>query len=125
MRSHGACPENLCIEETSLPARLYSGGSLVATAVLSVLAGSAIWALLQANNYASITRLYTGAETAAQNQIDVIMTDGPFNPQYTPPQVPDCLALGISTPQTVTIYNGTGRCGWPIPHHYGPNGDDR
>ena len=77
---------------------------LVATAILGVLAGSAIWALVQANNYASIARLYTGAETAAQNQIDVVMTDGPFNPQYAPPQVPPCLALGISAPQTVTIY---------------------
>lgn len=77
---------------------------LIATAVLGVLAGSAIWALVQANNYASITRLYTGAETAAQNRIDVIMTDGPFNPQSTPPEVPACLALGISAPQTVTVY---------------------
>ena len=77
---------------------------LIATAVLGVLAGSAIWALAQANNYASIARLYTGAETAAQNQIDVIMTDGPFNPQYSPPQIPACLAVGVSAPQTVTVY---------------------
>lgn len=77
---------------------------LVATAILGVLAGSAIWALVQANNYASIARLYTGAMTAAQNQIDVVMTDGPFNPQYTPPQAPPALALGSSAPQTVTIY---------------------
>jgi prepilin-type N-terminal cleavage/methylation domain-containing protein len=47
---------------------------LVATALLGLLAGSAIWALAQANNYASIARLYTGAETAAQNQIDLILT---------------------------------------------------
>lgn len=77
---------------------------LVAVAVLGILAGSSIWALTQANNYASIARLYTGAETAAQNQIDVIMTDGPFNPQYTPTQVPPALALGISAPKTVTVY---------------------
>ncbi len=77
---------------------------LVATAVLGVLAGSAIWALVQANNYASVARLYTGAMTAAQNQIDVVMTDAPFNPQYTPPQAPPVLTLGSSAPQTVTIY---------------------
>ncbi len=64
---------------------------LVATALLGLLAGSAIWSLTQANNYASIARLYTGAETAAQNQIDLILTEGPFNPQSA--QVPIVLAL--------------------------------
>lgn len=78
---------------------------LVATALLGLLAGSAIWALAQANNYASIARLYTGAETAAQNQIDLILTDGPFNPQNNPPQIPSSLTLGTSAPQTVTLYS--------------------
>ena len=77
---------------------------LIATALLGLLAGGALWALIQANNYASIARLYTGAETAAQNQIDVILTEGPFNPQYSPPQIPVCLTLGTSAPQPVTIY---------------------
>jgi prepilin-type N-terminal cleavage/methylation domain-containing protein len=77
---------------------------LVATALLGLLAGSAIWALTQANNYASIARLYTGAETAAQNQIDLILTESPFNPQADPPQIPPPLTLGTSAAQTVTIY---------------------
>jgi prepilin-type N-terminal cleavage/methylation domain-containing protein len=84
---------------------------LVATALLGLLAGSAIWALTQANNYASIARLYTGAETAAQNQIDIILTDSPFNPQANPPQIPPALTLGTSAAQTVTLYsepNGAG-----------------
>ena len=78
---------------------------LVATALLGLLAGSAIWALTQANNYASIARLYTGAETAAQNQIDLILTESPFNPQANPPQIPAPLTLGTSAAQTVTLYN--------------------
>jgi len=78
---------------------------LIATALLGLLAGSSIWALTQANNYASIARLYTGAETAAQNQIDLILTDGPFNPQDSPPQIPPSLTLGTSAPQTVTVYS--------------------
>src|SRR5438093_7768437 len=77
---------------------------LVATALLGLMAGSAIWALTQANNYASIARLYTGAETAAQNQIDLILTESPFNPQASPPQIPAPLTLGTSAAQTVTIY---------------------
>ena len=73
---------------------------LVTTALLGLLAGSAIWALTQANNYASIARLYTGAETAAQNQIDLILTESPFNPQSSPPQIPVPLTLGTSAAQT-------------------------
>ena len=78
---------------------------LVATALIGLLAGSSIWALTQANNYASIARLYTGAETAAQNQIDIILTDSPFNPQTNPPQIPPALTLGTSAAQTVTLYS--------------------
>ncbi len=81
---------------------------LVATALLGLMAGSAIWSLTQANNYASIARLYTGAETAAQNQIDLILTEGPFNPQTNPPQVPPAVTLGTSAPQTVTLYSEPG-----------------
>lgn len=81
---------------------------LVATALLGLLAGSAIWALTQANNYASIARLYTGAETAAQNQIDLILTESPFNPQTSPAQIPTVLALGTTAPQTVTLYSEPG-----------------
>jgi prepilin-type N-terminal cleavage/methylation domain-containing protein len=77
---------------------------MVATALLGLMAGSAIWALSQANNYASIARLYTGAENAAQNQIDLILTDSPFNPQSSPPEVPVELQVGASAAQTVTIY---------------------
>jgi prepilin-type N-terminal cleavage/methylation domain-containing protein len=66
--------------------RLAGGGFtlvevLVATVLLGLLSGSSIWALSQANNYASIARLYTGAQTAAQNQVDYLMADTPFNPQ--------------------------------------------
>ena len=77
---------------------------IVATTLLGLLASSSIWSLAQANNYASIARLYTGAETAAQNRIDLILTDGPFNPQNNPAQIPPSLALGTSAPQTVTLY---------------------
>jgi prepilin-type N-terminal cleavage/methylation domain-containing protein len=98
---------------TAQPARRTAGFTLievlVATALLGLLAGSALWALTAANNYAAVSRLYTGAETAAQNQIDLVMSDGPFNPQLG--QVPPELQLGttIASPAPV-IYsepNGT------------------
>lgn len=84
---------------------------LVSVAVLGILAGASLWTLTQINNYASISRLYTGAETVAQNQIDQILSEAPFNPQNNPPAVPPVLALGVSQPVNVPIYsepNGTG-----------------
>ena len=80
---------------------------LVATAILGVLAGSVIWALVQANNYASIARLYTGAETAAQNQVDYLLADSPFNPQSNPAQLGTTneWTLGTSSTEDVTIYS--------------------
>lgn len=54
---------------------------MVATALLGLMAGAALWALTQSNNYASVARLYTGAETAAQYQIDQFLSQSPFNPQ--------------------------------------------
>jgi prepilin-type N-terminal cleavage/methylation domain-containing protein len=69
---------------------------LVATTLLGLLTAGSIWALAQANTYASISRLYTGAETVAQNQIDLILTDGPFNPQNSPPEIPPALTVGTT-----------------------------
>jgi type II secretory pathway pseudopilin PulG len=88
---------------------------LVATSLLGLLAGSAIWTLTQANTYASISRLRTGAENAAQNQIDLLLTDGPFNPQNVPPEIPvelqvgtTCVGLGCIPPNAIpgpTVYS--------------------
>lgn len=82
---------------------------LISTALLGLLASAVIWALTQANNYASINRLYTGAETVAQNRIDQILSDGPFNPQTN--QIPWVLKTPLDAGGTATdatdpeIYN--------------------
>ncbi|MDQ6623256.1 MAG: type II secretion system GspH family protein [Verrucomicrobiota bacterium] len=76
---------------------------LVSVALLGIALGSSLWGLSQANNYAFIARLQTGAENVAQNQIDKILSEAPFNPQSS--QVPDVLALGITVIPNVEIYN--------------------
>ncbi|CAN5380770.1 hypothetical protein BH20VER3_BH20VER3_17730 [soil metagenome] len=82
---------------------------LISTVILGLLAGTAIWALTQANNYASINRLQTGAETVAQNRIDQILSDGPFNPQLN--QIPEVIKIPLDAGGTATdaaapeIYN--------------------
>ena len=54
---------------------------LIAVSLLGLFSSGALWTLTQANRYAALSRLYTGAQMAAQNQIDLIMSKGPFNPQ--------------------------------------------
>lgn len=58
--------------------------------VLAMAAGSFIFGLNQLNSYASVNRLYTAAQTLAQNQIDLILTKGPFDPgqgKYPSPNI--------------------------------------
>ena len=77
---------------------------LVATALLGLLAGSAIWTLTQANSNAAIGRLRTGAENAAQSQIDLFLTESPFNPQSG--EIPPvCTLSPPDLVETVTIYS--------------------
>lgn len=79
---------------------------IVSVSILGILSGGSIWALTQANNYASVARLYTGAETVAQNRIDEILSESPFNPQNGDAEIPAVLKpLGAHPPETVTIYN--------------------
>lgn len=67
---------------------------LIAVSLLALFASGALWTLTQTNSYAALSRLYTGAQVLAQNQIDLIMSRGPFNPQKG--QVPT--VLGGPTP---------------------------
>jgi prepilin-type N-terminal cleavage/methylation domain-containing protein len=79
---------------------------MVAVAVLGLFASGALWSLTQANDYAVLSRLYTGAQIAAQSQIDLIMSKGPFNPQKG--QVPAVLSLDPHVSETVTLYSDPG-----------------
>lgn len=83
----------------------------MAVSLLALFSSGALWTLTQINRYAALSRLYTGAQLAAQNQVDLIMSRGPFNPQNlaadgsAAPQIPAELALGTHTAETVTIYS--------------------
>lgn len=83
---------------------------LVSTALLGVLASVSLWALGQANIQASGARLNTGAQTAAQNQIDLVLADAPFNPQLGSGDgfVPPVLKVQKSAPKNVAIYTEPG-----------------
>jgi len=80
---------------------------MVACGLLAIIAGSGVAGLLRMNNNAALSRLQTGASTVAQNRIDLILSDGPFNPQKN--QIPPSLApgkqeIGSETNPTIPIY---------------------
>ena len=78
--------------------------------ILGLTAGAALYGLNQLNYYATVNRLYTSAQTLAQTQIDLILTQGPFDPSTTPAKYPTPNILGTggtynyySDPTTNTI----------------------
>src|SRR5207249_2089442 len=75
---------------------------MVAAAMIAVAASTCLWALANMNRNANIARLYTGASTVAQNQIDLLLTDSPFNPQKN--QSPPELQVGTATQTGIPIY---------------------
>jgi type II secretory pathway pseudopilin PulG len=80
----------------------------VSLGVLGIGIASMVGALTQFNSNASITRNATGAYAAVMNQIDLIQSDAPFNPQKTNPdgtaQIPPELQLGTQTQNNVPVY---------------------
>ena len=49
-------------------------------AILGLVSGSIIYGLNQLNHFSMVNRLYTAAQTLAQNQIDLVLTMGPYDP---------------------------------------------
>ena len=54
------------------------------------------------NAYAVSSRLYSEAQSAAQNQIDLILSKEPFDP--TKNKIPSVLTLGTTTTPNVFVY---------------------
>jgi type II secretory pathway pseudopilin PulG len=81
---------------------------MIGISVLGIGIGSTVGALTKFNSIASISRNATGACAAVMNQIDLIQSDGPFNPQKKNPdgtaQIPPELQLGTQTQSNVPVY---------------------
>jgi type II secretory pathway pseudopilin PulG len=82
--------------------------TMVGISVLGIGIASTVGALTKFNSIASISRNSTGAYAAVMNQIDLIQSDAPFNPQKTNPdgtaQIPPELQLGTQTQNNVPVY---------------------
>jgi prepilin-type N-terminal cleavage/methylation domain-containing protein len=88
---------------------------VIALAVLGTMAAGCYIGFNSITNYAVSSRLYSEAQTAAQNQIDLILSREPFDVMVTPTRIPFELmtsaelaalspALGSSTPATTSSY---------------------
>ena len=93
----------------------------MAIGIFGIYAAVAITAMLRMNNNAALSRLRTGASTVAQNQIDLILSDSPFNPKYG--QIPPELTVGTTNngtalAPTIPVYtdptSGSKLLGWMI-----------
>jgi prepilin-type N-terminal cleavage/methylation domain-containing protein len=78
-------------------------------AIIALVAGVTIFGLSQLNYFASVNRLYTAAQTLAQNQIDLILTKAPFNPSMAQYPTPNVLQTGTyySNPANPNTLYGT------------------
>jgi type II secretory pathway pseudopilin PulG len=70
---------------------------LAAVSILGLVCGSVVFGLSQLNGYATVNRLYTAAQVLAQNQIDLILTMGPFDPGAVPAKYPAPVSCGDGT----------------------------
>jgi len=82
--------------------------AVVGVALIAIGVSCIVGALTKLNAIAAIARNATGAYTTVMNQIDLIQSDGPFNPQKTntdgSAQIPPELQLGTHTQNNVPIY---------------------
>ena len=88
---------------------------VIALAILGAIAGAAFLGFNSVTTYATSSRLYSEAQTAAQNQVDLILSREPFDVLISPKLIPLELmtsaelaalspALATSAPPTTNAY---------------------
>jgi prepilin-type N-terminal cleavage/methylation domain-containing protein len=75
---------------------------VMALAVIGTMGAGCYVGFNSLNAYAVSSRLYSEAQSAAQNQIDLILSKEPFDP--TKGKIPDVLTLGTTTTPNVFVY---------------------
>jgi len=75
---------------------------VMALAVVGTMGAGCYVGFNSLNTYAISSRLYSEAQTAAQNQIDLILSKEPFDPANS--KIPTVLTLGATTTPNVFVY---------------------
>jgi type II secretory pathway pseudopilin PulG len=78
--------------------------TMVGVGMLALLGAGSFWTMNAMNVYATGARLHSEAIAKAEQQIDAILTKGPFDPTANPPLVPTVLTPGTTTQEGVLIY---------------------
>ena len=74
----------------------------IALAVLGTISAGVYIGFNEVNAYSVSSRLYSEAQAVAQNQIDLILSKGPFDPRTN--RIPAILQLGATTTPNVFVY---------------------
>ena len=77
---------------------------LIASAILILVGATAMYALTLTNRNAVGARVQTAAQSVVQNQIDQILTRGPYVPTNVPPDVPAVLTSGTTVTNNVPVF---------------------
>jgi len=75
---------------------------VIALGVIGVMSIGCYLGFNSLNTYAISSRLYTEAQSVAQNQIDLILSKGPFDPVNN--KIPTVLTTGTTTTPNVFVY---------------------
>lgn len=77
---------------------------LVASAILMLIGATALYALTSTNRNAVTARVQSAAQSVVQNQIDQILTRGPYVPTNSPPDIPAVLKTGTTVTSNVPVF---------------------
>src|SRR6266568_4402543 len=77
--------------------------TLIGLSMLAILGAGSFWIMNVMNVYATGARLYSEATAKAEQQIDAVLTKGPFDVTANPQKIPAELALGETTQEGVLI----------------------
>ena len=77
---------------------------LITSGVLLLVGATAMYALTMINRYAASSRVQAAAQSIVLNQIDQILTRGPYVPTNNPPDVPTILKTGTTVTNNVPIF---------------------
>jgi type II secretory pathway pseudopilin PulG len=77
---------------------------LITSAILLLVGATAIYALTLTNRNAVSSRVQAAAQSVVQNQIDQILTRGPYVPTNVPPDIPAVLTTGTTVTKDVPVF---------------------
>ena len=77
---------------------------LITSGVIILVGATATYALTMINKYAVSARVQAAAQSIVQNQIDQILTRGPYVPTNIPPDIPAILKTGTTVTNNVPVF---------------------